>query len=544
MQAFAVEHTFPLAIVLSFAFGFGARQIGLPPLIGFLIVGFILNVLGVRSNAVIEQIADIGVMLLLFTIGLKLKIKGLLKPEVWGTASAHAAITTLVFTLLLLVLGLTGLPMLGGLSVETALLIAFALSFSSTVFAVKILEDKGEMSSLHARTAIGILIMQDVFAVIFLTASSGKLPSVWALALVGLVLVRPLFFYVLDRVGHGELVPLFGFLAALALGVELFGAVGLKPDLGALVFGMLLAGHKKASEVADSLFAFKEIFLVAFFINIGLADLPTWQTMGIGLLFLLLVPFKGALFFALLTRFRLRGRTAALSSVVLNNYSEFGLIVGAVGVKLGLIGGDVLVAIAIALSLSFVLAAPLATRAQALCTRFNTVLARFETRERHPEESMISTGDARIAIFGMGRIGSGAYQYLQAKHGDVVVGFDVDPAKVADHEQKGRHVILGDATDPHFWQRRGASKIESVLLAMPEHHANMFALRELRSAGFTGYVAALAQFPDRAAALEEAGANVAYSTYAEAGAGFAAHVENELAKAAIVPDSDAPPTSA
>jgi predicted Kef-type K+ transport protein len=113
------------------------------------------------------------------------------------------------------------------------------------------------MQSMHGRVAIGILIMQDIIAVVFITLSTGKVPSLWAFALFGLILVRPVLFIIMNRCGHGELIPLFGLVAALVLGAEAFDQVGLKADLGALILGMMLAGHARAGEISDSLLSFK-----------------------------------------------------------------------------------------------------------------------------------------------------------------------------------------------------------------------------------------------------------------------------------------------
>ncbi len=528
MEPIALTEAWTFALALAFVLGFAARQAGLPPLIGFLVAGFVLNGLGVTKSEVIDLVANLGVTLLLFTIGLKLKLKSLARPEVWGVSALHALMTSVTFGMFVLALGATGLGAFAGLDTPTAFLLAFALSFSSTVFAVKVLEEKGEMATLHGRTAIGILIMQDVFAVVFLTASTGKLPSVWAISLVALIAVRPLLVFMLRRVGHGELLPLFGLFAALALGVEWFQAVGLKPDLGALVFGMLLANEKKAAEVADQLFGFKELLLVGFFVNIGLAELPGLENVLIALLLLLLIPLKAGLFFFLLTRFSLRGRTAALSALVLANYSEFGLIVSGIGVALGVLAPSWLVTIAIALSLSFVIGAPLNRMAHTLCGRWQARLAAAETPRRHPEEADLDTGDAEVAIFGMGRIGTGAYDHLRETMTAQIIGIEALPDKVAGHCAEGRHVITADATDPGFWQRCRKSRVRLVLLAMPEHHANLYALEQLRAQGFSGFVAALAQYPDRAEQLIAAGADVAFNSYESAGAGFAAHVEEQL----------------
>ncbi len=98
---------------------------------------------------------------------------------------------------------------------------------------VKVLEKRSETQTAYGRLAIGVLIMQDIFAVAFLTLSSGTLPSLWALGLVLLIPLAPAMRALLDRLGHGEMQMLFGILLALVLGYALFEAVGIKGDLGA-----------------------------------------------------------------------------------------------------------------------------------------------------------------------------------------------------------------------------------------------------------------------------------------------------------------------
>jgi predicted Kef-type K+ transport protein len=122
---------------------------------------------GFETPVGLQLVADLGVTLLLFSIGLKLDLRGLAKAEIWGTSLAHILLSTLFFT------GVIGLGQqlfpipLFDLSITAMVILAFALSFSSTVFAVKVLEDKGDMSAFYGKVAIGILVMQDVFAVAF-----------------------------------------------------------------------------------------------------------------------------------------------------------------------------------------------------------------------------------------------------------------------------------------------------------------------------------------------------------------------------------------
>lgn len=116
----------------------------------------------------------------------------------------------------------------------------------------------------------------------------------WALLL---PLAKPLLYRVFDKVGHGELLVLFGLVMALVLGAWLFETVGLKPDLGALIIGILFAGHPKSSELAKSLFYFKELFLVAFFLTVGLNGLPSFSDVGLATILVLIIPIKILFFF-------------------------------------------------------------------------------------------------------------------------------------------------------------------------------------------------------------------------------------------------------
>ena len=208
-------------IAVAFLLGFVARLLGLPPLLGFLAAGFFLSIIGYAQTNFLQKLADMGITLLLFTVGLKLNLRTLVRPQVWAVTAFHSTLMVGLLGVLVYGLALAGLAVFDQLDVRTAFLIAFALSFSSTVFVVKVLEEKGEMSALHGRIAVGILIMQDIAAVVFMAVSAGKMPSIWALLLLALIPLRPVLNHTLDRVGHGELQVLYGFLLALG-GAEMF----------------------------------------------------------------------------------------------------------------------------------------------------------------------------------------------------------------------------------------------------------------------------------------------------------------------------------
>lgn len=518
-----------ILISAAFAAGFMALKCHLPPLVGFLVAGFILHFFGFQSNENIELLSDLGVTLLLFTIGLKLDIRTLLAKEIWAGATAHNLLSTLFFTVAIAALKLIGITSFQSLSLDQMVLLGFALSFSSTVFAVKSLQEKGEMNAIYGTIAIGVLVMQDIFAVLFLTISTGKLPHWYAVVLFLLPLMRPLFYRLLSRVGHGEMLVMYGIFMALVVGAGIFDLVGMKPDLGALIMGMILAGHKKSSELSKSLFNLKELFLVCFFLNIGLAEQPSMSGVLTALLFVLLLPAKGALYYIIFNRFNFRVRTSLLASLALFNYSEFGLIVGGLAFKMGWLPGNMLVSIAIAVSLSFILAAPLNRFGHNLYQRSSALLKEHSAERLNPMDQRINPGQAQVLILGMGRIGSGAYDEIVKQHGEICLGIEVHAEAAKLHREQGRKVICADATDPDFWERiLDTGRVKLVLLAMPHHQGNQLALEQLSLRGYTGETAAIAAYADQEELLRESGVNAAFNIYREAGSGFAKHVLEQL----------------
>ncbi|WP_166347598.1 cation:proton antiporter family protein [Phytoactinopolyspora limicola] len=512
----------PAFILVPFLGGLAAMSIRLPPLVGFLAAGFVLNAMGYELTSELDTIAGLGVTLLLFTIGLKLNVRTLLRREVWGSATVHMAVSTGLFVAMLAGLKLVGLSMLNSADWSTFVLLAFALSFSSTVFAVKILEDRSESRSLYGRLAIGVLIMQDIFAVVFLTASTGELPSPWAIGLVLLIPAAPLLRRLLARIGHGEMQILFGVVLALVLGYALFEQVGIKGDLGALIIGMLLAPHPAANRLSKSLFTMKELFLVGFFVSIGLTALPTLETVGMALLLVVILPVKSVLFMAIFNGFRLRHRTSFLAALSLSNFSEFGLIVAALAAGLGWLDDDWLVVLSLAVALSFVAAALLNARSSRLLGRAEARLPHQDPSRLHPQDRPIDVGDAQAIVLGMGRVGRGAYDQLAAGHGLRVLGVETDEAKVEQLRADGYHVVEGDATDADFWDRIViADHVRHVLLAMPYHAGNLFALDQLHGRSFSGRVAAVVTHLEEVEPLRQLGAHAVFHLYDEAGTALA-----------------------
>ncbi|SDB08065.1 transporter, CPA2 family (TC 2.A.37) [Desulfonatronum thiosulfatophilum] len=512
-----------LVILVSFAFAFGLAltRIGLPPMVGFLVAGFAYHMIGLETPQGLDFVADLGIKLLLFSIGLKLDVRGLLKAEIWASSMVQMLVTTAFMCGVLLLGQYLFQSSLMDMSWQTVLVLGFALAFSSTVFAVKVLEEKGDLTAFYGRIAIGILIMQDLFAVLFLSASAGKLPSIWALSVLALPLLRPVLYKLMDMAGRGELFILCGLFIALGVGAEGFSLVGLKPDLGALVLGVLIAGHPRASELSKALFGFKELMLVGFFLSIGMTGLPTLEMLVAAVLLCLLLPFKTGIYHFIVSQFGLRARSSLFASLSLTNYSEFGLIVAAIAVGQGLLTPDWLLVMAMTVSISFAVSSPLSTHSEYVYRKIFGWLCRFERSYCHPHDAPIDLGDVKAVVLGMGRIGSGAYDELQKTYGKEICGVEHAPDRVDFNRSQGRNVILGDACDTEFWLKlRKDLRLELVILAMPNHYGNMYAAQQLRNFGFECQVAAIARFPEEVEELSAIGVCTAYNMYEQAGAGL------------------------
>ncbi len=507
-------------ILLAFICGLTFKLLRLPTLIGYLLAGFTLNYFDFTATPALQSIANFGITLMLFTIGLKLNVRDLYKKEVWVGSISHTLLWVTGLNLLLLLLSWGGLSLFASLDWTTHTLLAFALSFSSTVCIVKILEENGEIKTRHGKLAIGILVMQDILAVLFLVVATGKIPSVWAFLLIGLLFIKPLWAKVLEAAGHGELLILSGFMLAFG-GYELFELVGIKGDLGALIIGMLVASHSKSVELSKSLMSFKDLFLIGFFLTIGMSELPTFELTVAALLLCIFIPIKFVLFFALFTLLKLRARTSYLASLVLSNYSEFGLIVAALLVNLGWIDAKWLVILAIAVSFSFVVTSFAYKNSHNQYNRLKRALKRYEHKTPLPEDTYIQPVNAEIIVIGLGRVGKGAYGSLQQMVGHKVWGMDADPVRVKRLKAEGCQVMVGDGEDVDLWENMDLSDIKLILLALPSIEDICNITEQLHHANYKGKIASIARYEDEIEPLIDAGSDKVFNFFTEAGTGFA-----------------------
>ncbi len=525
-------------LLAALAGGLAASAVRVPPLVGFLVAGFALRALGVEVVPALDLVAGLGVTVLLFGVGLKVDVRSLLGRQVWATAGAHLVVTTAVVAAGLGAVGALGVGIVGGRP-GPWFLVGLALSFSSTVVVVKVLEEHGTSRSFGGRTAIGILVVQDVVAVLFLATTEGRPPSPWAVLLVLVVPGALLLRRVLALVGHGELLALFGVVVALVPGYALFDALGVEGDLGALVMGMLLAGHRGADELSKSVFALKDLLLVGFFVDIGLGGLPSVAELVMGLALLLLLPLKAMGFAVLLWLAGLRRRTAVLTGTSLANFSEFGLIVVALA-PAGMLDPAWVRVIATAVAGSFVVSALPGRHPEYLSRALRRVLPDRAAERTHPEDRPLDLGGAEAVVLGMGRVGRSAYERLRDGYGLAVTGVETSGERRAQLVARGFDVVEADATDPELWAHRPFGGVSLVVLAMPFHGNNLDALDQLRGNGYEGTVAVVTQHDDDLATALARGAHAGFQLYDGAGAELADRAAAALGRQ-VRSDAPAPP---
>lgn len=519
-----------LAVVV---LGFAATLLRLPPLVGFLAAGFVLGASDLPNLDFVQTLGDLGVAVLLFTIGLKLDPRVLARREVAGTAAIALVLLTTLSAALVVPLLLVGL-WVDTVTPAGAVALCFALSFSSTVVVVKLLEDRDDAASLYGRIAIGVLVAQDIAAVAYMTFSSEEPPSPWALSLVALWPASGLFGKVLNRIDHREMRTLFGMSMALLPGYLLFDILGLDGDLGALIMGALLASHPAAKELSSALFTIKELLLVGFFLAIGMDGVPGAGAFVLAAALLLLLPVRALVYAVVVRLMRMRRRTSVMTGLAMTAYSEFALIVVSVAVRQKLLGGGWTAAVSLALALSFIVSSIVNRRPAGLVRRMTGRIPHRPSSTLHPEERPLNLLGVRTVVFGMGRVGRATYNRLYADGETGVLGIDNDASKVETLAKQGYNILEADATDQEFWDRLDAVHTTKAVLAMSEPGANVRVLEWLNRSSFEGRVIAVAAFDDEAETMRRAGVDAVINMYDGLGDALAQAVE-------ALPAGTAPP---
>jgi hypothetical protein len=208
------------------------------------------------------------------------------------------------------------------------------------------------------------------------------------------------------------------------------------------------------------------------------------------------------------------------------------LIVGAIAASTGMLPKEWLAVFAVVMSISFVVSAPLVNVRDSLYQAWRPWLKRFERSERLSGEENLELVGIKVVVFGMGRMGTAAYNAIESDYQGHLVGVELEQEKAAQHSAEGRNVVSGDATNPDFWTRAPEllDSLEWVLLTLPTQKANMDAALRLKEMEFRGRIAATAKFRDEEDALKAIGVEHTFNIYTEAGLGFAKELQTFVGK--------------
>jgi Kef-type K+ transport system membrane component KefB/Trk K+ transport system NAD-binding subunit len=482
-----------------------AARLRQPLIIAFIIMGILVGPVGlnvIRSTEQLGVLAEMGLALLLFVVGLKLD------PNVirsMGSVALATGLGKIAFT------GVIGFALALSLKMTmiTALYVAAALVFSSTILIVKLLSDKRETDSLYGRIALGFLIVEDVVVVLVMMGLSaftitptinpalqmllivlkglGLLFGVWAVS-------RFIFPRILPSMARStELLLLFGIAWALVLAAISEG-MGFNREVGAFIAGLSLASTMYRDLLSAKLTSIRDFLLLFFFLELGshldLHNLGAQIITAIPLTLLVIVG-KPLVVMGILGRMGYSKRTGFMAGLASAQISEFSLILMAMGVSAGHVGNEALGLVTLVLIVSMGIDIHLVMHAQPLYKRLSSYLRIFERKGLHKEaagdSAMEMQGDG-IILVGLGRYGSSINTEL-LNRGRVTLGVDFDPQAVREWKAKGENAIFGDAEDPDFSHALPLSSARWVVSSIRDAEINAGIFQTLRHEGYKGYFA-------------------------------------------------------
>jgi Kef-type K+ transport system membrane component KefB len=510
LAALTVFQQFALLLLIAAALGLIAGWLKQPLILAYIVMGVAAGPALVGWAAPAEALgllAEFGVTLLLFAVGLKLD------PQLvrhLGPVAVATGLGQLGFTI---VAGY-GLCLLLGYDALSALYIAVALTFSSTIIIVKLLSDKREIDSLHGRIAMGFLIVQDIAVVIalMLLGSLREAPGLPALEIAALTLAKlaaaaALVFvalrYIVPQVARraarsGELL----LLASIAWGVLLAAGgelAGFSKEVGAFLAGFTLAATPFRDAVAGRLAGLRDFLLLFFFIDLGLrlevgalggelapaAVLAAFVLLGNPLIVMAIMGYMG-----------FRARTGLLAGLTVAQISEFSIVLVAMGVALGHVGSGALAVtttvgiITIAASTYLILYSE--RLYEALAPWLGVFERRVPFREARGALAPHALAAPDVLVVGMGRYGRRLAEQLQ-RAGERVIGVDFDPELARRAVRGPVPVYFGDAADAGLLDSLPLQGTRWVAITLPDADDALAFVDTLRRHRFAGRIALAAR---------------------------------------------------
>ncbi|HEY7651607.1 MAG TPA: cation:proton antiporter [Methylomirabilota bacterium] len=525
-----------VAAVMGGALARLARQ---PLILGYVLGGILISPLtpgpAVSDLHTFELFAEIGVILLMFSIGIEFSVRDLLRVK-WVALLGGPIGIALSVGMGLGVAALLGWPLLPGA------IVGIVVSVASTMVLARLLMDRGELHSRHGRIMIGITLVEDLAVVILIvlipalgTLEAGRLVTIAATLGRSLLILIPAGYVaariippLMTRVARMHSDEMF-LLVALAVGLgtaALTQAAGLSLALGAFLAGLIINGSDYAHETLARLLSLRDVFVALFFVTMGalidpailVANVPLLATMVA-----MVIVGKLVLWTLVVWLFRQSFWTALLVGVGLTQIGEFSFILVQVARTAGHVGAEVYNATLAASLVTILINAALVRAAPAWLARLRGLA------QRHAPTGAGPTATEHVVLCGFGRVGSAVGEALET-FGIRFVVIERDPDVVQGLRTRDVPCLFGDAAQPRLLQEAGAARSSLVVVALPEMDRAQLVVRRVRALSPRVPILARAHSASGRDGLADAGATEVIQPELEAAATLIRHALRELAR--------------
>lgn len=496
MDEFSLIQSIAIALGAALAGGLIARFLKQSAILGYLLAGIVIgpHVLGlIQESGEIRVLATIGVVLLLFTIGVKFSLHEMMRV-------GKVAIGGGIFQILVTTgLGI-GIAILLGWSLHEAVIFGFLIALSSTMVVLGMLTERGELESVHGRVMIGILLMQDIaaafmmFVLPVLGDSGGNLPATLGLAIlqagifIALIVllgtrVVPRF---IRRVASRGSRELFVIASAVLCFGGAFGAYyfGLSAALGAFAIGLIISESDFAHQVLGDMIPLRDIFSALFFVSIGMLIDLSFMAANITtviVIVLAIVLGKFVICSATAKLFNYRDKTIPLVGAGMVQIGEFSFVLAELGIETGAISEHLYSLILASAMISIILTPLIYSLTTNLSNRLLQAkeLQPLTAANAPPAVGEVAKISNHVVICGHGRVGGNVAQMLRQLEIPFLV-IDLDPAIISSLRGRGIPCIYGDAGNPEVLSEAGLEDAALLLIAMPDPMAARLAIDRAR----------------------------------------------------------------
>lgn len=512
-------------------------RFGQSPIVGYLLAGMLLGGPGsihvVRSEREIEAIAELGVALLLFSLGLEFSIERLKK---LGAKPLFAGVVQVALTILLTFAVSKGF----GLGVKASLAFGAMIALSSTAVVLRILMERGELEMPHGRNSLGVLLTQDMAVVplaLLMTIlgggdSAGQISSnIGKLLLMASALILGL--YLLTRVAvlalgtltlhrNRELTVIFAVVAGLGAAWASHSA-GISPALGAFVAGMLLGSSAFATQIRADVSPLQVLLLTLFFSAAGMVADPVWifrNWQVVGMVALVIIAGKLLVIWGVFLLLGQTNRVSAATGLCLAQIGEFAFVLGSVGRSSGVVSEQLYALVVSIAIVSFITSAFLVP----LAPRFGNVVARLiRAKSDLTDNSHERVAPPEVVIIGFGPAGKIAARPLIDGALRVCV-LELNQDGVRKAQQLGFTGVLGDATQAEVLAHAQLGKSKAVIITVPDHKSALTILAHVRDIAPHVYVIVRSRHELHVDDFVSAGAHVVTGDEQQVGESLSRHL--------------------